>query len=128
MRADELARLMPRVDAGELQRCVGLDRGREVGWPLEPDRPRPVFPLPGEQLVRDLAVELRRPQAEDVVPEEVLGDHRRVRLELADPVAAGMLELEQAPSGGLDRRVEPRVDPLRRNGHAATSWRADIRA
>jgi len=78
--------------------------------------------LPGEELVRDLPVELRRAQVEDVVPEEVLRDHRRVRLELADPPAARMLELEQALRGRLDGCVEARLDSLRSDGHAATPW------
>src|SRR5205085_11816183 len=76
--------------------------------------------LTGEQLVRDLAIELRRPQAEDVVPEQVLGDHRRVRLELADPPPVGMLELEQPCRPPLEREVEPALDPLGRDRHAGT--------
>ena len=115
-----------RVDTGELQRRVGLDRRREVGRPLEPDRPGAVVALPREQLVGDLAVELGVAEVEDVVPEQVLRDHRRVRLELADPVAVGVLELEQARRGRVDRRVEPRLDPLGSDGHAATSCRARL--
>ena len=46
-------------------------------------------------VVREAAVGVGVAQAEDVQPEEVLGDHRRVRLELADPPAAWVLELEQ---------------------------------
>jgi len=53
-----------------------------------------VFPLPRQELVGDLAVELGSAQGEDVVPEEVLRDHRRVRFQLADPVAVAVLELE----------------------------------
>ena len=86
-RADEVARLRAGVDAGELQRRVGLDRRREVAGAVEPDRPGAVVALPRQQLVGDLAVELGRAQAEDVVPEEVLRGHGHVRLELADPVA-----------------------------------------
>ena len=53
-----------RVDAGQPARDVGLDRRREVGRPLVPDRPRTVVAHPGHQLVRDPAVELgvRRPR------------------------------------------------------------------
>src|SRR6476469_5888486 len=85
---------------------VRLDRGREIGWSLEPDRPRTVVAHPGEQVVRDPTVELGRAQAQVVVPEEVLRGHRRVRLELADPDAVGPLQLEQAAGPAVDRLVE----------------------
>jgi hypothetical protein len=115
---DEVARLRARVDAGELQRGVGLDGRVQVAGAVVPDWPGAVIALPREQLVRDPPVELRRAQAEDVVPEQVLRGHRHVRLELADPVAVGVLELEQATRRGVDRRVEA---GLGRNTHAATS-------
>src|SRR5262249_29978465 len=93
--ADEIAREGARIDPRELERGVGLYRRREIRRPLEPDRPGAVNALAREQLVRDLAVELRRPQAAEVVHELVLRHQRRVRLELADPPALGVLELEQ---------------------------------
>src|SRR5205085_11495468 len=93
---DERTRLRPRIDAAELQRNVGLDCRVEVAGALEPDRPRPVVTPAREQLVRDLAVELACPQPQHVVPEEVLRDHRRVRLELALPPPVGMLQLEES--------------------------------
>src|SRR5205085_7873149 len=115
--------LLAGVDTGEPQRGIGLHGGGEVGRALEPDRPGAVVALTGAELVRDLAVELGRAQAEDVVPEEVLRDHGRVRLELADPPAAGVLELENAARCLLDRLVEPGLDPLRSDGHAGTPAR-----
>ena len=48
-----------RVDAGQLQRDVRLDRRREVGRALEPVRPRAVVAPPGEQLVGEPAVGAR---------------------------------------------------------------------
>ena len=99
-------RLRARVDAGDAQRDVRLDRGREVGRALEPDRPRAVVPHPDEQLVGDPAVEVGRAQAEVVVPEEVLRGHGHVRLELPDPDAVGPLQLEQAAGAAVDRLVE----------------------
>ena len=94
------------VDAGHLQRDVRLDRRREVGRALPPVRPGAVVAAAGEDVVREAAVGLRVAQAEDVQPEEVLRDHRRVRLELADPPAAGVLELEQAVGRPVDGLVE----------------------
>ena len=91
------------LDAGHLQRHVRLDRRREVGRALPPVRPGAVVAAARGEVVREAAVGLRVAQAEDVQPEEVLRDHRRVRLELADPPAAGVLELEQAV-GRLARR------------------------
>src|SRR4051812_5182714 len=125
---DVVARLLARLNSRELERGVGLHRGREIRGPLEPDRPGAVVSLTRQQLVRDLAVEVGRAQGEDVVPEEVLRDHRRVRLELADPPAARVLELEQAAGRALDRLVEPGLDALERDGHAATSSPARTRA
>src|SRR4029453_5939307 len=75
-------RLRPRVDAREPARHVGLDRGGEIRWPLEPNRPRPVAAPPRGELVRYPPVELRRAEVEVVVPEEMLRRHRHVRLEL----------------------------------------------
>ena len=54
------------------------------------------------------------------MPEQVLRDHRRVRLELADPPAVGVLELEQPRGRPLDGGVEAGLEPLRRDRHAAT--------
>ena len=54
-------------------------------------------------------------------PEEVLGDHRRVRLELTDPPAAGVLQVEQAVGGGLDGIVE--ASELARRRHTALAAR-----
>ena len=74
---------------------------------LEPVRPRAVVAAAG-QAARSRAggrsPASRRPS--DVQPEEVLGDHRRVRLQLADPPAVGVLELEQPVVAALDGRVE----------------------
>src|SRR5207248_9156480 len=66
----------------------------------------------------DLPVGLGGPQAREVVPEQVLGDHRRVRLELADPPAARMLELEQPYGRALESEVEGGA--LGDGGHAGT--------
>src|SRR5512133_632576 len=124
-RADEVARLRAGVDAGELERSVGLDGRGEVARALEPDRPRAVVAPAREQLVGDLAVELRRAQSEDVVPEEVLRRHGHVGLELADPVAVRVLELEQPLGRAFDRDVEARLGGY---AQAATSARAVVRA
>src|SRR5919198_752706 len=117
---DELARARTRIDARQLQRGVRLDRRREVARPVEPDRPRAVVTLPREQLVRDLAVEVVRAKPEEVMPEQVLRDHRRVRLELAYPPAVRVLELEQAGRGTVDGRVQRRPYSVRRDCQTAT--------
>src|SRR5439155_3309207 len=65
--ADVVAGILARVDTGELQRRIGLDRRREVRRAFEPDRPGAVVALPREQLVRDLAVVLSRARVEDVM-------------------------------------------------------------
>src|SRR5205823_4332289 len=93
---DVVERRLARAGPGHLQRDVGLDRRREVGWALEPDRPGPVVAAPRQELARELAVGLPVAQAEHVEPDQVLRDHRRVRLELADPPAVGVLQLEKA--------------------------------
>ena len=56
---DVRERLRARVDAAHAQRDVRLDRRREVGRALEPDRPRAVVAHARHQLVRDAAVERR---------------------------------------------------------------------
>src|ERR687887_2313122 len=114
------SRARTRIDARQLQRGVRLDRRREVARPVEPDRPRAVVALPREQLVRDLAVEVGRAKPEEVMPEQVLRDHRRVRLELAYPPAVRVLELEQAGRGTVDGRVQRRPDSVRRDCQTAT--------
>ncbi len=120
--ADVVEGLSARVDAGHLQRDVRLDRRREVGGALEPVRPGAVVTAPGEQVVGEAAVGVGVTQAEDVQPEEVLGDHRRVRLQLADPPAAWVLELEHAGGRLLDRGVEPGQGL--RGAHSAAAFAA----
>src|SRR5205085_2730921 len=117
---DVLTRAGTGIDARELQRRVSLDCRREIRRPLEPDRPGAVVAPACEQLVRDLAVELGRSQPEEVVPEQVLGDHRRVRLELSDPPAVGMLELEQALSRTFDRQIQSRRGSVRCECHSGS--------
>ena len=103
---DVVARRLAGVDSRELQRRVGLDGDGQVGRPFEPDRPRTVVAAPREQLVREQPVGLRVAQAEEVEQEEMLGGHRRVRLELALPPAVGVLQREQALRAELDGSVE----------------------
>src|SRR5207245_9554224 len=69
-------------------------------------RPRAVLAPPGLELVGELAIGLRVAKAEEVEQEQVLRDHRRVRLQLAHPPAVGMLELEQPPRARLEGAVE----------------------
>src|SRR5262249_42706672 len=116
---DEVARRGSRIDAGEAQRDVRLDRRVEIAGALEPDRPGAVRALAREQLVRDLAIELRRAQADDVVPDQVLRDHRRVGLQLALPPPVGVLELEQAGRAALEGAVD--CCALGRDRHAAAA-------
>ena len=105
---DVLARARTGIDAAHPQCDVRLDRGGEVGRAFEPDRPRSVLAHTGRQLVRDAAVERRRAQPEEVVPEEMLRGHGHVRLELADPDAVRPLQLEQPSRAAVDRLVEAR--------------------
>ncbi len=60
---------------------------------------------------RGLPVGVRVAQPEEVEPEQMLGDHRRVRLQLADPPAVRVLELEQPGDARFDRAVERRSAP-----------------
>src|SRR5262249_46963765 len=116
--ADVPLRFVAGVDAGELERRIGLDRDGEVWRPLEPDRPRAVGAPARQQLVRHQPVRRRIAQAEKVEQEEMLRDHHRVRLELAFPPAVGMLERQQPLGGALDTGVEG--VQLLYDGHAAT--------
>src|SRR5439155_26014934 len=62
---------------------------------------------PREQLVSGQPVRLRVAQTEEVEQEQVLRDHRRVRLELALPPAVGLLERQQVLGAKLDGSVQP---------------------
>ena len=95
------------VDTRKLESRVRLHGHRQVRGPLEPDRPRSVGALSREQLVRKQPVRFGVAQAEEVMQEEMLRDHRRVRLELALPPAVGMLEREQPLGSKLDGGVQP---------------------
>ena len=82
--------------AGEPQRDVRLDRGREVAGPAEVGRPRAVRAAGGSgSSVAVAAVVAAVVEAEVVAQEQVLGVDRHVGLELALPPAVGMLQREQ---------------------------------
>ena len=94
------------IDAAHTKGDVRLQRGGEVGRPLEPDRPGAVVAHARHQLVRDPPIQIGRAQAERVIPEKMLRRHRHVRLELADPDAVRPLQLEQPLRAALDRGVQ----------------------
>src|SRR5581483_222616 len=119
-----LLRLRPGVDTAHAQRDVRLDRRRQIGRALEPDRPRSVVAHARHELVPDAPVHVRRTQAEEVVPEQMLRRHGHVRLQLADPHAVGPLQLEQAPRPAVDGRIECREC---RRAHRARRYRAAAR-
>src|SRR5438093_5752763 len=115
---DVFARLLAWIDTRELERCVRLDRHGEIRRPLVPDRPRPVGTPAGQQLVDEQPVGLGVAKPEEVEQEQVLGDHRRVRLELALPPTVRMLQREQPLGSPLDGGIEGRE--LLNDGQAAT--------
>jgi hypothetical protein len=115
---DVLAGRLAGVDTRELQRRVRLNRHRQVRRAPEPDRPRAVCAAAREQLVREQPVRLHVAQPEEVEQEEVLRDHRRVRLELALPPAIRMLERQQPLGTALDGGVQP--GELLNDGHTTT--------
>jgi hypothetical protein len=96
------------VVAGQPQRDVGLDGGGQVGVAAAEVGPRPVLALAGPDPAgggRGLA---RRPHAEELAQQEILGVHGDVGLQFALPPALLVLQPEQVvhrlvqrPLGGL---------------------------
>ena len=108
------------VVAGEAQPDVRLDRGRQVGRAAEVGGEAAVLALsradPARRRSRRRLVE----EAEVVAEEQILGVDRDVGLQLALPVAVGVLQLEQAGDRTVER-LACRADRSRR--HAASLLR-----
>ncbi len=117
--------------AGEPKRNVRLDRGREVARPSEVGGPRAVGALPAADPGRCSGSLVRLEQPEVVAQEEILGVDGHVRLELALPPAALVLEGEQVPGRALEarlRRVDPAVGCDRHAAGSSSSSRAGVAA
>ena len=116
--AEPARRREPLVVCGEPcepERRVGLERRCEVGLASPVDRPEPVGALAREELVRTSPGRVLVTQPQELQQEQVLGRHGHVRLELADPPAARLLQRKKAPNGAVERPVEVASSrPIRR--------------
>ena len=115
--------------AGEPQRDVRLDRRRELRRAAEETRPRAVVALLRADPVRR-ARGLGAADAEELAQQQVLGVHRDVGLELALPVAALVLEREQAVARARrapSRRRRAGCRAAKRRAHAATCGSPSVR-
>ena len=99
------ARVVGR-EAGQAERGVRLERRGEVGLAAPVDRPEPSGRWRASSSFDAAARRLLVAKAQELEQEQVLRRHGHVRLELADPPAARLLQLEQA----LDARVERAVE------------------
>ena len=88
--------------AGQAEGQVGLDRGRELRWATIEVGPRAVVALVGPDPLRAGRRLLFGSDAEELAEQEILRVHRHVGLELALPVARGLLHGQE----GIARRVE----------------------
>ncbi len=97
--------------AGQPQRDVRLDRGGQVAGAAVEVGPSAVVALLGADPAGRLLQVGFGENAEKVAQQDVLGVHRDVRLELADPVTAGVLEAQEVVAGTLERdgRDHPHV-------------------
>ena len=101
--ADELASRAHVLGLGRVarqpQRPIGLDRGREVAGPAVEVRPGAVRALLRADPRRRALRLRRRPHAQELAQEHVLGVHRDVALELALPPPGLVLQREQVLAG-----------------------------
>ena len=97
--------------AGEPQRDVGLDRGREVAGAAVEVRPRPVVALPRADPCRGALGQRRIADAEELAQEQVLGIHRDVGLELPLPPTVRVLQGEEVRSRAHQRLAGIARDP-----------------
>ena len=90
-----------RRDANQLQGKVTLDRRAEVAGGAVVLAPGAVIPLDSSDVVGQLALLFRLVGAEEAVEENELGLHGRVGLQLAPPVAFGVLGAQEVGLGPL---------------------------
>jgi hypothetical protein len=91
--------------AHQLEGQIGLDGAAQVGGAAGIHRPAALFDLEAAEVIgywRQVGVVLL---AEDELEEDELGFEDAVALELADPVAVGLLEIEQGLAGTRKGKV-----------------------
>src|SRR4051812_28095645 len=92
--------------AGELEREVALDAGREIARGAVIHRPRPVGPLVVADVLRDSSPDLLVAGAEEMGEQQVLRVHGGVRFQLRPPVPVSRLLAGEPSLCAIDDQIQ----------------------
>ncbi len=98
-------RLVAGGHAGKFQREVTLDGGREIAFAAAIERPASVGALRIEQIFFQARFELEINRVHEMIEDDELGVHLRVRFERRVPVALGLLQRDERTLSAIDRVI-----------------------
>ena len=115
-------RLVAGAHAGQLQREVTFDRGRQISFAALEKRPTAVGALRVEQVLLQPRLGLDVNRVHEMIEDDELGVHLRVRFERRVPVALGLLQREQRALRAIDGVIDLRDElVMRRHRDRAVS-------
>src|ERR1019366_971432 len=111
-------RLVTRAHAGELQRKITFDRPPQMAFAALVKRPAPLRTLNVQQMLLQPRFDLEIDRVHEMVEDDELRVHLRIRLQRRVPVALGLLQRDKRTLRAIYRVINLRDElVMRRHGN-----------